>query len=63
MRHENSRVQCDNLCAIALQTPKVVLGTGGDNARGAALQTGEAFRQMLVIRGGPDGIRSEVAEN
>lgn len=43
MKDENSRAQCDNLGEIALQTSKVVLGTAGDNAREAALQTGKAL--------------------
>ena len=41
MRFENSRLQSENLSEIALQTPKVVVGTEGDNAWEAALQLEE----------------------
>lgn len=30
MKDEHSRIQCDNLSEIALQTPKVVVGAEGD---------------------------------
>lgn len=43
MKDEHSRIQCDNLSEIALQTPKVVVGTEGDNAWEVALQTGKAL--------------------
>ena len=35
MRFENSRLPCDNLSEIALQTLKVVVGTEADNVREA----------------------------
>lgn len=43
MSHENSRVRCDNLSEIVLQTPKVVVGTEGNKAWEVALQTGGAL--------------------
>lgn len=43
MKNERSRIQCDNLSEIALQTPKVVVGTEGDKAWEATAQTGKAL--------------------
>ena len=66
MRFENSRLQSDNLSAIALQTPKVIVGTEGDNAWEGALQLKEREANVNyheIFQRSLTGIRNEIAEN